>query len=159
MMARKLHEITKKALVRRWSIMLSLVALVAFQSFGQPYTEPFDETAFWAGETMTGYNAKTYTNTADPANDMFSTNAAVREGTNVHSGAYSWRLNSVADSYFRYECETTVETFSVFMARWDNDPVPVFKIRYSTNSGTSYTDIVTLDGNWFTADKVYKKYQ
>lgn len=58
----------------------------------------------------------------------------------------------------RYECEETVNGFSVYMARWDNSPVPSITIRYSTNSGSNYTDIETITGAWFTADKAYNKY-
>ena len=140
--------------------MLALAAMMMAPMWGwgqSTYTENFDIIGNWGGGTAGSYNAKTYTSTSDPANDQFSSNSAIREGTEVNSGSYAWRLNSGA-FYFRYECEATVNSFSLWMARWDNAPVPSMTIRYSTNSGSSYTDIVTIDGSWFTGDKVYKQY-
>ena len=123
------------------------------------YFENFDTTENWAGGTMTGYNAKTYINTGNPSNDEFSTDDGVRETSYVNSAGYAWRLDDSPDTpYFRYACDVTVSDFSVYLARWDNSPTPNFDIRYSTDSGVSWTVIVSLDGSWFTGDKVYKLY-
>ncbi len=144
-----------------FSVLMALLFLAPALSWGQyrtTYSENFDESTYWDGGTMTGYNAKTYINPSNPANDQFSTSAAVRETSNVHSGDYAWRVDDLANAYFRYECEETVDGFSVWMARWDNSPKPNITIRYSTDGGASYSDIESIDGDWFTGDKVYKQY-
>ena len=124
------------------------------------YFEDFDTSANWGGGTAGSYNAKTYTNGNDPANDGFSSNYAIKETTsgNTHSGAIGWRLGNNANTYLRYEIDKPVSAFGIFAARWDNSPIPYVTIRYSTNSGSSYTDIETIDGSWFTADKTFKEY-
>ncbi|MBN2829863.1 MAG: endonuclease [Candidatus Cloacimonetes bacterium] len=123
------------------------------------YLETFATSGNWAGGTMTGYNAKTYTNDADPAYDQFSSNSAVRETAYiVTSSPYSWRVNTGA-YYFRYECETNVSGFNLWLAKWDSSPVITFTVRYSTDSGSTYTDIETINGGtWFVADKEFKQY-
>jgi endonuclease I len=120
--------------------------------------ETFDVAGYWAGGTMGSYNAKTYTNPSGPENDQFSSNQAVREDQYVSSGSYAWRIDDQANSYLRYECEEYVEGFDVRMARWDNSPKPFVTIRYSTNSGTTWTVIETIDGDYFSADKSYQLY-
>jgi len=108
------------------------------------YSEDFDVADNWAGGNMTAYNAKTYTNSSTPANDQFSSNNALRETSDVHSGSYAWRIKNASGAYFRYECEETVNSFQVYMARWDNNPSPNVEIRYSTNSGATYTTIENI---------------
>lgn len=131
--------------------------LMISMAWATTYAENFDTVGNWGGGTAGSYNAKTYTNASDPSNDVFSSNNAVREDADTYSGAYAWRVGTGA-YYFRYECEETVSGFSVYLARWDNNPVPSITIRYSTNSGSSYTDIETITGAWFTGDKAYKEY-
>ncbi|MBI9067297.1 MAG: lamin tail domain-containing protein [Salinivirgaceae bacterium] len=147
---------------RVWQGLLAFILAFAFSSmsFGQnTYTENFDTHGNWAGGSYTGYNAKTYVNDVDdPANDGFSTNAAVREASHTNSTGYAWRVDDLADAYFRYETEDIVNSFSVYMAIWDNSPKPKVTIRYSTDSGTSYTDIEFIDGDGFSGSKIYQKY-
>lgn len=142
-----------KKLIFLFTLSLLLTSLV----WGATYAENFDTIANWGGGTAGSYNAKTYINTADPANDGFSSNSSVLENSNTNSAGSAWRINSGA-YYFRYECEETVNGFSVYLARWDNSPIPYFTVRYSTNSGSDYTDIESLTGAWFTSDKGYKQY-
>jgi len=147
----------KITLLKTLTIALFLLMGVG-NAWGQStYTENFDTDGNWSGGTMTGYNAKTYTSSSEPSNDKFSSNSAVRESSDVNRGSYAWRLNSGA-YYFRYECEETVSSFTLWMARWDNSPTPSMNIRYSVNGGLSYTDIEDINGDWFTGDKVYKQY-
>ena len=138
-----------------------VLMVVAGIGYGQTtYSEDFDTPSNWAGGSMTGYNAKTYTNNAiEPTGDVFSTDNAVRETSNVNSGAYAWRLKKQSGVYLRYACVETVTGFSIYMARWDNSPTPHIDVKYSTNSGTSYSLIESIDGGtYFTGDKVYKLY-
>lgn len=144
--------------MKKLIFLFTLSLLLVGMAWGDTYTENFDTADNWAGGSSNGYNAKTYTNSANPANDGFSTNAAVRETSETNSSGYAWRMDDLSGAYLRYECEETVNSFSIYLARWDNSPSPNFTIRYSTNSGASYTDIETLTGSWFTGDKVYKQY-
>ncbi len=147
--------------MKKFLLISSAVLFIAFAAKSQStYTENFDTQANWAGGSMNGYNAKTYTNDVDdPADDSFSSDNAFRETSNVHSGSYAWRLKKQNGVYLRYKCFETVSAFSIYMARWDNSPTPTIEVKYSTNSGTTYTTIETIDGStYFTGDKVYKQY-
>jgi hypothetical protein len=137
-------------------LLLFIIAMSAL--FADTYLESFGTDANWAGGSMGSYNAKTYTNDAVPTNDQFSTDSAVRETTYIMADSpYAWRIAS-GTYYFRYECAETVSAFNMWLARWDNSPAITFTVRYSTDSGTTYTDIETLQGTWFSADKVYQQY-
>lgn len=153
----KIINVIQGGIMRKQILLLVLILLTISIAWAATYTENFDVNGNWEGGSMTGYNAKTYVNSSDPSNDGFSSNSAIRETTNTYSSGYAWRLNSGA-YYLRYECAVTVTGFSVYLARWDNDPSPSITIRYSTDSGSNYTNIETITGAWFTADLAYKKY-
>ena len=147
-------------------LSLCLVGLLAAETAiaADAYFENFNTTNFWAGGTMTSYNTKFYTNnTALPNDDYFVSTSAVRETTvyTNHDGGYSWRLGDAAKNnvYLRYVCQTNVVDFSVYIARWANSPTPNFEIRYSTNSGSTYTTLLATNGNWFAYDKTYKQFK
>lgn len=143
------------------NLQLIVIFIITISSIlvGSTYTENFDTDGNWAGGTMTAYNAKTYANDiSNPGSDQFSTNSAVRETGETNSAGYAWRVDDNSGYYLRYECDSTVSAFSIYAARWDNSPKPSVTVRYSTNSGSSYTDIESFDGDWFTGDKVYKQY-
>ena len=145
-------------IAKRFTVVLTALVLMTGFAFADTYSENFDTADNWAGGTMTGYNAKTYTNSSVPSNDGFSTNSAVRETSSTNSAGYAFRVDDGAGYYLRYEIEADVDSFSVYMARWDNSPKPTVYVRYSTNSGTGYTNIDTIDGDWFSGDKTYKQY-
>jgi hypothetical protein len=139
-------------------LVFLLLVLVVSTMLAEVYLETFSTDTNWAGGSMGSYNAKTYAADTDPANDQFSSNSAVRETTYIRSGSpYSWRVNTGA-YYFRYECDVAVTGFNMWLARWDNSPAISFTVRYSTDSGVSYTDIETISGTWFVADKEFKQY-
>jgi len=126
--------------------------------YGQTYTENFDTASNWSGGSMGSYNAKTYELSSPQHNDKFTSDNAVREGTETHSGNYAWRLKKASNVYLRYECEGTVSGFSIYAARWDNSPKPNVTVRYSIDSGQNYTTAFTFTGDDFTGDKVYKQF-
>ncbi|HMO04654.1 MAG TPA: S8 family serine peptidase [Kiritimatiellia bacterium] len=124
------------------------------------YAETFDTNSFWGGGAAGSYNAKSFTNnTALPAGDSFESNAAIRDTTDVISGN-AWRIgnDAAANLYVRYILTNPVTRFSMNLARWDNSPTPQFSIRYSTDSGSTYTTLLATNGSWFTADRTYKLY-
>jgi hypothetical protein len=124
------------------------------------YTETFDTTANWGGGSAGSYNAKTYANNSTgPSGDVFSANSSVRETTfGVTSNAWRPGSDSTANVYVRYSLSNVVTRFAMQLARWDNSPTPKFDIRYSLDSGGSYTTLFTTNGDWFVSDKTYKTY-
>ncbi|MBN2829547.1 MAG: chitobiase/beta-hexosaminidase C-terminal domain-containing protein [Candidatus Cloacimonetes bacterium] len=139
-------------------LIIFTIMLLSVVLFADTYLETFETDGNWAGGAMGSYTAKTYTNSSDPANDVFSSDNAVRETTYIRpSSPFAWRLGS-GSYYFSYECYESVSAFSMWLARWDNSPAISFTVRYSLDSGSSYTDIETLPGTWFSADKVYQQY-
>ncbi|MGA0849081.1 MAG: S8 family serine peptidase, partial [Chthoniobacterales bacterium] len=123
------------------------------------YYESFDDTTAWGGGN-TGYGLRTFSNSlAEPSGDSFTANSALRETTDT-LGGNAWRLGSdtTPNAYVRYVTTNTISRFAMSLARWDNAPTPNFQIRFSTNSGGSYTTLLSTNGNWFDADKTYKRY-
>lgn len=135
-------------------MMLSIGSL-----FADTWTEDFDTEANWSGGAMGSYNAKEYTNPSAPGGLTFSSNQGIREpAADSYSGAYSWRIKNVGESYFLADFSNTLNGFSVYMARWDNSPVPNVDIEYSIDGGTTFTLIETITGDIFSGDKVYQIY-
>lgn len=133
--------------------------------FADTWTEDFDTNNYWSGGTAGSYNAKGYTNPDAPGGLTFSSNLAVKETTfsegNVYSGESAWRISNtsrapVGEKHFLAEISTTVNSFSVQMAKWREDPN--VDIEYSTDGGTTFTLIEAIDGRYFTEGKVYKLY-
>jgi subtilisin-like proprotein convertase family protein len=123
------------------------------------YYENFDDTTVWGGGT-TGYGLRTFSNDFDaPSGDYFTANGALRE-TTATLGGNAWRLGSetTGNLYVRYVTTNAITRFAMNLARWDNAPTPNFEIRYSTNSGATYTTLFATNGNWFAGDKIYKRY-
>lgn len=124
------------------------------------YTETFDITSNWFGGAVGSYNAKTYSNSASgPVGDGFAANSAIRETTySVTSNAWRPGNDATANVYVRYSLTNMVTRFALQLARWDNSPTPQFEIRYSLNSGSTYTTLLATNGSWFSADKVYQTF-
>lgn len=124
------------------------------------YAETFDTTANWGGGSAGSYNAKTYANnTTGPSGDVFSANSAVRETVyGVTSNAWRPGNDATANLYVRYSLSNIVTRFAMQLARWDNSPTPKFDIRYSLDSGATYTTLLSTNGDWFVSDKTYKTY-
>ncbi len=143
--------------MKKFVVILLSLAVVSV-SYAYVYNEGFDNENNWAGGTAGGYNPKTYTDDVSaPADDQFSSDDAVREGSAVQAGAYAWRLDDNLD-YFRYVVPNGVESFSLYTASWDVSDSCTIKIRYSVNEST-YTDLLDTDQTYHTGDKVYKLFE
>ncbi|MCX7004260.1 MAG: hypothetical protein NTV22_13445 [bacterium] len=115
----------------------SMVALTACA-----YEEFFSSNANWFGGSPDMFTALFYTNSApERALDVFSADAAKRETNVTHSTPYAWRVG-FGTHYFRYATPFLVTNFSVYLARTGAD-VPDLQIRYSNNSGATYTYLYT----------------
>ena len=126
--------------------MLSIKTILLISLFASAvladYSENFDVATYWYGGNMTEFNEKSYTNnTVIPTGDKFSSNYAERENTNYRSSPYAWRIATFSDSYFRYECQTTVSNFNFWLARESGFDTPDIKIRYSNNSGATWNNL------------------
>ena len=138
------------------------VATLAITVSAATYNEGFDVADNWSGGSMTGYNAKDYTDATGIG--TFNTDDAVREGTATQAGAYAWRLDD-DPNYWRYEApaDTGIVSFSVYTADWDVSDNNSFQIRYSTDSGSTWTALMTTNASYYTSsglgDKDYKLYE
>ncbi len=135
-------------LLKLWGLMLSAMALGSSSHAQSIYTENFDIPEFWAGGSSGSYTAKTYTNGADPSDDQFISDDAIRESTNALTG-YAWRLRNSGNPYFIYACGESIVSFSVQLAHWNPSVAMDISVEYSINSGTSYEPIASLDQNWW----------
>lgn len=122
------------------------------------YDEGFDVDGNWTSDgAMTSYTPKAYTNSGGGTIGVFSSDDSVRETAATQSGAYAWRLDDDPD-YWRYQVNEGVVSFSVYTADWDVSDNNSFQIRYSTDSGATYTPLLTTNASYYTADKVYKQF-
>lgn len=139
-----------------WLFIISFFPLVALAD----YTENFDVAGNWYGNFSSfDYTAYYTNNTLLPNNDKFSSNYAERETNNYFSAPYAWRLATYENTYFRYECETAVSNFSFWLARESGFDPPDVQIRYSNNSGATWS--ILYNGDTFfngVSDLTYTQY-
>lgn len=130
-------------------VLIILTSAILLQVHAQDiYVEDFDPIENWSGGTAGSYNEKTYMNSADPQNDAFFSDNAVRESSNTISG-YAWRLKNEGNPIFRYACSEPVYGFSVYLAHWNVDIPLEISIECSVNSGVSFSLVETLDSDWW----------
>lgn len=82
--------------MKKLLFLFTLSLLMIGMAWADTYTENFDTVGNWAGGAAGSYDAKTYTNPANPSNDSFSTDSAVRESQYTYSSGYAWRVNTGA---------------------------------------------------------------
>ena len=139
-----------------------VAVILAISVKAATYDEGFDVDGNWAGGSMSGYNAKTYEDSTGIG--MFRSDDAVRETTATQAGAYAWRLDD-DPNYWRYEApaDTGIVSFSVYTADWDVSDNNSFEIRYSADSGSTYTSLMITNASYYTSsglgDKEYKLYE
>ena len=118
------------------------------------YTENFDNVANWAGGSMTGYNAKTYFTPGSPA--TFASSSSIRQTVGAQDGfpgtrggsTYAWRQQDAVNNWTATIASGGVGIFSVWVRRWDNTPEAVYVCEYSTNNGSSWTTVQTINNTW-----------
>ena len=139
-------------------IICMFVAVLALSVSALTYDEGFDVDENWTSDgNMTSYTPKAYTNSEAGAIGVFSTDDAVRETAATQAGAYAWRLDD-DDDYWRYQVNEGVVSFSVYTADWDVSDNNSFQIRYSTDSGATYTALLTTNASYYSGDKVYEQF-
>jgi hypothetical protein len=125
--------------------------------------EDFDTDPNWScvGAGCNSYDSHSYSNPGDPVS--FECSFGLRENTttqdgepSTHSGANAWRLEDDSGSEWRAIIPSGgVDTFSVWVRRWNIGLNYICE--YSTNNGSSYTPLVTIDDSWLNNSSAYKK--
>ncbi|KAF0199889.1 MAG: CHU large protein [Bacteroidetes bacterium] len=138
-----------------------LIVILPFMANAQwsNYTENYDTWANWQGSSPAAFGPQSYINGGAPENDVFSSNSArVMFNAGCQSAPYHLRLNqSIVPVNFRYETKATINSFQFYMNRQLLAEDPTIIMRYSTNSGDSWTEIETLNASWFNGN-TYKLY-
>ena len=132
------------------------------------YKECWDTDENWyADGTMGSYNTKVYTNSSAPAGITFESSTCVRETSAVASDPYAWRINRADDTYWRFIMpegpQDTLVSAVFCTADWDVSDNNEFEIRYSTDSGATYTTLLLTNAAYYTTsglgDREYKLYE
>ncbi len=148
-----------RAIVPLLLVMASLLPMPGVRvAQAATYAENFDVNANWtnvSGSSLSAYGTKEYADSAHPA-VTFHAEVALREtsGTQdgffkTHSGAYAWRLRNASGAFWQAKVTTGgVGTFSVWVRRWDSSPGPNYVAEYSTDNGSTWTTVQTIDNTW-----------
>ena len=122
--------------IRRTTLLALVPVVLALRAAALPYFEDFDTSNHWYGGVMTAYGEKYYTNNlADPANDRFDCDYALRS-TNAYSAPFAWQM-AQGTHYWHYTCTNSIVRFSVRLARQPGS-YPEVAIQYSNNGGATY---------------------
>lgn len=75
----------------------------------------------------------------------------------TNSGANAWRLRDVSSVIWTATLTTcgTIEDFGFAVRRWDGSPSPDYDVSFSTNGGSSYTSIETIDNTFLGNSSAY----
>ncbi|MFH1119302.1 MAG: T9SS type A sorting domain-containing protein [Bacteroidota bacterium] len=142
-------------------LLLLLVIIPFMEVIGQwsNYSEIYDTYSNWQGSSPAAFGPQSYINGGAPENDIFSSNnARVMYNSGCRSAPYHWLLyQSISPVYFRYQTKATVSSFNFYMNRSILAEDPTIIIRYSSNSGLTWTTIETLNAGWFNG-ATYKQY-
>ena len=152
-------------------ITFLLVTAFTFTAFASTYTEDFNTADNWSTDPPGGdvdqfypITEKVYINdSAEPANDEFrsvliSWETAKREDTVVYGGSgYAFCFSVSGSTLFRYKIDKSVVDFSAYFARKSSSAF-TYTVKYSKDSGDTYTDLFSTNQSWFSADNTYKKY-
>lgn len=130
-------------------------------TFGQT-TINFDDPAKWTAGTvaLTSYgNNHTYNDGSFSSTCINCLRETIADaaGTPGANGTYAYRLRNQANTSFVATISSGgVSTFSVNIRRWDDNPNPQFDIEYSTNGGTSWTLVTTVNNTTLDNSSAYK---
>ena len=126
-------------------LLSSLVALASFGLSAQT-TINFDDATKWSSGS--GYGIYTYTDGLFSATggDGLRQSAGTQDGFPSAHGTYSWRLrNNSSTEWIATISAGGVSTFSIDARRWDGSPSPDFAIDYSTDGGSVWMAVDTIN--------------
>jgi hypothetical protein len=116
----------------------------------QTSTINFDTAGNWTPSgSFTSYGAHSYAE----SNWSFTSTSTIRNGTALQDsvagalGTYSWRLQDTATPSLTatFNGSTPILGFGFDVRRWDNTPDPAYSVEYSTNAGSSWTNVGTIN--------------
>lgn len=78
---------------------------------------------------------------------------------NTHNGStYAIRLQDATGSEFTATItDGGISTFTAYVRRWDGSPDPDYTVEYSTDNGSSWNFVTTLNNTWFNNTNDYKE--
>ncbi|MFT7155157.1 MAG: PKD repeat protein [Parvicella sp.] len=131
-------------------ILLSAFALVSIAFTAQTTINFDDDTKWTAGSaTLSSYAADhayadgVFSATGGPG---LRNGSAAQNGFPGANGIYSWRMQNIGSvSWEANIASGGVNNFSLDIRRWDDAPEPQFVFEYSTDLGTSWTLIDTIN--------------
>ena len=131
------------------------------------FQETFDNFLAWSGPYLCHkdwYNEFTTlrylpTNATPATGDFIGSQVAIKRSMNMDAHGFSWGLNRfVSNAFVRFQTPLVVKNFSVYLAPYTFDPSLQFEIRVSTNSGLTYSTILSTNGYWLGPDRRYRRY-
>lgn len=131
-------------------LILAFSLLSGFQFFAQT-TIDFDTDGDW---TPGSGGIGSYQSDHSYTNGVFSATCTngLRQGNGVQDGfpgaigTYSWRLrNTTGESWVGKVASGGIGTFSVKVRRWDGNPAVDANLDYSTDNGSTWTTVSTID--------------
>ncbi len=130
-------------------LLLAFFALPVL-AFGQTTINFDDDTKWTAGTVALGSYGDNHTyvdgDFSSTCTSCLRETTAAAAGTPGANGVYAYRLrNQVNTSFVATIASGGVSTFSVNIRRWDGSPDPQFDIEYSTDGGTSWTFVETIN--------------
>lgn len=131
------------------------------------FRETFDNYFAWSGPYLCHkdwYNEFTTlryvpTNALPGTGEFIGSQVAIKRSVNMDSHGYSWGLNRyVTNAFVRYQTPLVIKGFSIYLAPYTYDPSLQFEIRVSTNSGLSYSTMLSTNGSWLGTLRQYRRF-
>lgn len=121
----------------------------------------FDNASNWvqAGTTsFTSYGAHAYVEsgvTIQGTNVLRET-TATQDGFPGFLGTYAMRISNTTASKVAITIPSGgLANFSIKVRRWDNNPMPNYTVKYTTNGGTDWTSLTNIDGTLLTTSNFF----
>ncbi len=160
----------------RKNVMVLMALALAFGAWGrlpvQPvaaatYTEGFETDANWTCPSgcNTYADTKTYAEATHPE-VVFTAENTLRETAGTQDGflrthgdsTYAWRLQNANGSLWQAKITTGgVGNFSFWVRRWDGTPDTNHVVEYSTDNGTTWTSVLTINNSWLEGSSDWKQ--
>lgn len=145
---------------------LNLIIAIIFLGLGATAqtttTVNFDTTGFWTAgsgslssyQTDHIYSEGLFSATASM--DALRQSSAMQDGSPGANGTFAWRLrNSGTGAWTAQIASGGVATFSVGIRRWDASPNPDYTLDYSTDGGTTWSNVATINNTTLSNSSAY----
>jgi hypothetical protein len=143
------------------SVLIAVLLLSGAFILSAQTTINFDNASNWvqAGTTsLTSYGAHAYVEsgvTIQGTNVLRET-TTTQDGFPGFLGIYAMRVGNTAASKVAITIPTGgLANFSIKVRRWDNNPMPNYTVKYTTNGGTDWTSLTNIDGTLLTTSNFF----